>query len=43
MDTMEKATHNEQSGLGMKTSEMTIMTTAASVTHWMVVGRTIRN
>ncbi len=33
METMEKATQREQSGLGMKMREMTIMTTAASVTH----------
>ena len=43
IDTMEKATQSEQSGLGMKMSDITIMTTAANVTHWMVVGSTIKN
>jgi hypothetical protein len=33
METMEKATQREQRGLGMKMREMTIMTTAARVTH----------
>ena len=43
METMEKATQSEQSGFGMKMSEMIIMTTAASVTDCTVVGSTIRN
>ena len=43
MDMMEKATHREQTGLGMKMIETTIMTTAAMTTHWTVVGSTIKN
>jgi hypothetical protein len=43
MDTMENATQSEQSGFGMKMSEMIIMTTAANVTLCTVVGSTIKN
>jgi hypothetical protein len=43
METIENATQSEQSGLGMKMREMIIITTAANVTHWIVVGRTIKN
>ena len=43
MEMMEKATHSEQSGLGMKMREMTIITPAATDTHWIVVGNTEMN
>ena len=43
MEMMEKATQREQTGLGMKMRETTIMTPAAMATHWIVVGRTTRN
>ena len=43
IDTMENATQSEQRGFGMKTSEMIIITTAASVTLCTVVGSTIKN
>ena len=43
MEMIEKATQREQTGLGMKMRETTIMTPAAMATHWMVVGRTTRN
>lgn len=33
MEMMEKATHREQIGFGMKIKETTIMTTAAITTH----------
>ncbi len=43
MDMMLNATHKEQIGLGINTRDTVIMTTAAMLTHWMVVGKTIRN
>jgi hypothetical protein len=43
METMEKATQREHTGLGMKIRETTIMITAAMTTHWTVVGSTTRN
>ena len=43
IEMIEKATQREQTGLGMKMRETTIMTPAAMATHWMVVGRTTRN
>ena len=43
MEMMEKATHSEQTGLGIKMRETTIMMTAAMTTHWIVVGSTTRN
>ena len=43
MDTMEKATHKEQTGFGMKMSETNIIIPAAIATHWIVVGRTTKN
>ena len=43
METMEKATHSEQTGLGMKMRDTNIMTAAAMATHWTVVGSTTRN
>ena len=43
MDTMEKATHRLQTGLGMKIKETNIIITAAITTHWTVVGSTTRN
>ena len=43
MDTMEKATQSEHTGLGMKIRETNIITAAAMATHWIVVGSTTRN
>ena len=43
IDNMENATHSEQIGLGMSTKETIIIMTAATLTHWMVVGKTIKN
>ena len=43
MDTMEKATQREHTGLGMKIRETNIITAAAMATHWIVVGSTTRN
>lgn len=43
IDIMENATQREQTGFGMNTSETIIITTAATHTHWIVVGRTTRN
>ena len=43
MDKMEKATHSEQIGLGMSKRATIIITTAATDTHWIVVGNTIKN
>jgi hypothetical protein len=43
MEMMEKATQSEHTGLGMKTTETPIMTTAAMTTHCTVFGRTSRN
>ena len=43
MEMIEKATHREHSGLGMKIRLTTIMTAAATQTHWIVVGKTSMN
>ncbi len=43
MEMMEKATQSEHTGLGMKTTDTPIMTTAAMTTHCTVLGRTSRN
>ncbi len=43
IDMILKATQREQIGFGIRTSETTIITTAATLTHWIVVGNTIRN
>ena len=40
MDTMEKATQREQSGLGMKIMATIIITPAANMIAWMLVERT---
>ena len=43
IETIEKATQREQIGFGIITRETIIMQIAATATHWMVVGITIKN
>ena len=43
IDIIEKATHKEHCGCGMNIRATIIITTAATATHWIVVGLTIRN
>ena len=43
IETIEKATHSEQIGFGIIISEIIIMHIAATATHWIVVGITIKN
>ena len=43
METIEKATQREQTGLGMKIKETIIIIPAAIATHCIVVGSTTKN
>ena len=43
IETMEKSTQREQTGFGIIMRETIIMHIAATATHWMVVGITIKN
>ena len=43
IETMEKATQSEQIGFGIIMRETIIMHIAATATHWIVVGITIKN
>ena len=43
METMEKATQSEQILLGIRSKETINIMIAATLTHWTVVGNTIKN